>query len=548
MRALIAFLTFVLVAPLASADTALIISTTRYANAQNPLGMGQLRELEPRLQQAGFDVITVEDGISAALRNGLAQVLRADPGRVLIIIGGHFAHSESGTWAVATRANRPSLAAIAGQGISVEIAMEIAGRVPGQAVVLLATEERRLPLGAGLETGLGEIDPPQGVTVISGNPTQLRGLTEDTLLAPGADIGAALENREGLTSHGFLSAAVPFIPRANFPVLPVAPPQPSDADQALWDAVTELDTVAAYRAYLRDFPSGFYATQARERIDALLNDPVRVAEEAENALALNRNDRRRIQRQLTLLGFDTRGIDGIFGPGTRNAIRRWQQAAALPATGFMTRNAMNLLAQQAAIRAAEIEEEERLEREAQQRADRAFWQATGQGQTEDGLRLYLDRYPNGLFAQEARARLNQIIEDRAEAAAAQERDDWEEVRAADTIDAYEAYLARYPDGRFVAEARERIEELRRPQITPEIRQAQAEEAALNLPPVMRLMVERRLQGLGLETGRVDGEFDDNTRFAIARYQSQRGMPATGYLNQTTMLRLTAEALGQGLFE
>ena len=45
-----------------------------------------------------------------------------------------------------------------------------------------------------------------------------------------------------------------------------------------------------------------------------------------------------MQAGLTRRGFDTRGVDGSFGRGTRNAIAAWQQANDLTATGYLTAN------------------------------------------------------------------------------------------------------------------------------------------------------------------------------------------------------------------
>jgi len=59
------------------------------------------------------------------------------------------------------------------------------------------------------------------------------------------------------------------------------------------------------------------------------------AERAETEMALDRKQRREIQRRLTLIGLDTKGVDGVFGPDTRNAIASWQSTHGLSATGFL---------------------------------------------------------------------------------------------------------------------------------------------------------------------------------------------------------------------
>ncbi len=58
---------------------------------------------------------------------------------------------------------------------------------------------------------------------------------------------------------------------------------------------------------------------------------------AEAALALDRSTRRLIQHGLRNEGFDPGTPDGLFGPRTRAAIRRWQEARGVPPTGYLSR-------------------------------------------------------------------------------------------------------------------------------------------------------------------------------------------------------------------
>lgn len=62
----------------------------------------------------------------------------------------------------------------------------------------------------------------------------------------------------------------------------------------------------------------------------------KAAENSEAALNLSVADRQRIQSALKALGFDTRGVDGTFGPRTRDMIGAWQKAHNQPVTGFIS--------------------------------------------------------------------------------------------------------------------------------------------------------------------------------------------------------------------
>ncbi len=139
------------------------------------------------------------------------------------------------------------------------------------------------------------------------------------------------------------------------------PPQPGGFDDrqlelAMWQAADKSGQAGDYQEYLKKYPNGQFAGLARNRLEALKNKPAgstntaaadpgrsvdqgqnRPAEEAaELQIGLTQSDRSGIQRRLTLIGFDTRGVDGAFGPGTRNAISRWQTANSFtPASGYL---------------------------------------------------------------------------------------------------------------------------------------------------------------------------------------------------------------------
>ena len=61
----------------------------------------------------------------------------------------------------------------------------------------------------------------------------------------------------------------------------------------------------------------------------------RTARAAEDALDLARAERRRIQAGLMASGLKSGPADGVFGAGTRSAIREWQAGRGLPATGYL---------------------------------------------------------------------------------------------------------------------------------------------------------------------------------------------------------------------
>ncbi len=411
---------------------------------------------------------------------------------------------------------------------------------PGQALLMIGTEDFELQDTRLLTVGIGTPDLPQGVTMVTGTPTDIAGFAASL---PRRSV-VRLADSSDLSLRGYVPDDLTFFEKEReTPEPQVIEVTSTDADEALWAKVSARSDLQGYEDYLSAFPNGLYADQARAQITEIKAEPMRAERLAEEALNLSRDQRREIQRDLTLLEYEPRGIDGIFGPGSRAAIRRWQEANAFEVTSYLTREQITRLGAQADRRAAELEEEARQRQAEQERQDRAYWQETGALGDAAGFRAYLSRYPDGVYAEVAQERLAAIEAEARQQAAAQDRAAWDTAANADTIEAYQDYLRAFPQGAFADEAAGRIEALQIPSDERRaIAQAEAQEAALNLPQSARRLAEARLKELGLKPGSVDGTFDDKTRRAIRRYQEARNITVTGYLDQQTVVRLLAGSL------
>jgi serine/threonine protein kinase len=93
---------------------------------------------------------------------------------------------------------------------------------------------------------------------------------------------------------------------------------------------------------------------ARQKAEAAAEAAARkaAAETAETALQLTSADRQRLQAALTVLGFDTRGSDGVFGPRSREMIASWQRARGQPDTGFLSAAQHEALLREASLETA----------------------------------------------------------------------------------------------------------------------------------------------------------------------------------------------------
>jgi len=529
-----------MVVPASASGIALFIVNEQHDHLRAARDGGALLRILRRYEAAGFDTDQATDLSAAAMRAALTafdeRIARERPERVVIVFAGYTLHDRSGTWLMGTDATRPGLANIDGIGLRLDTVLGVAGRVQGGAVVALAEMGYPERLEDAFQQGLpATLIAPQGVSVLRGPPGQLAAALE-RLAMPGTNLAQAASMTRQVQVDGFNPPYLTFLPEGHEPA--------TESDRRDWRAAEEADTAAAYRAYLADWPEGLFAQEARAAIERLENTPERI----EEALALTRDERRAVQRDLTILNFNPRGIDGIIGPGSRAAIRSWQGANDHAQTGFLNRDQIHQLAGQASRRAAELEAEARERQAEQERQDRAYWRDTGAGRDEAGLRAYLERFPDGIFANIATDRLDEIEGTRRMAAQARDRAEWDIARRDDSPAAYERYLRENPRGAFAEQARTRISELTRPgRERPDTDAARNEEEAMMLPRFTLAIVEQRLAALGFDPGEIDGRLDADARRAIRRYQRASDLPVTGYLTQGIVSRLMADSLFQ-LFE
>lgn len=536
-----ALITTLLAGAAPAEDLALVLSNSDYASLPRIYSERAMDDTERRLANAGFRVFGGSDLDARAMVAEAEAFGRAmgqgGTDRVVVVLSGHFASEPGRVWLLGVGARNPSGLNVGQQAISLDALADLIRPAAGRAVMMIADNNQSYNAGGWLRTTAALPDSPQGVTIVKGAPRAMADVLDRGFLTSGKKLSQiARDLPSGAIIAGFVSPHVAFTPRQAQQM----PDLDALNERAYWDAVRDIATLEAVQTYLKRYPRGRFANEANQMIRALREAERRRAQQVELALNLSSEDRREIQRALSLIGFDPRGIDGVFGPASRAAITGWQRSRGFDDTGYLTRQQINALRRAAEIRAAELEEEARQRREELERQDRAYWGQTGGGQSEQGLRAYLQRYPDGLFAEEARARLQEIVEQRRQDARREERNAWDRAVNADTIPAYREFMKLYPRSAFSEAAKSRIEELKRErQDQAQIKAAKQEEARVAGNKVARVLVERQLERLGLKPGVVDGDFDARTRRAIRRFQRDRDLPVTGYVTQITMVQLLA---------
>lgn len=541
-------------APAAAEDLALIIANTEYRRLDDIDVAGGTGGTRDALREAGFDLMQLSDAgtddMLDALQAFAAGTDGAEDARVVVLIG-QFVRAGGSLWLLGADVDGvPDLRGLPRGALPVDLIAATLQRAEGRVALLLGGPAGEAPLERIVEPGLNPRAAPRDlrVPVVAGRADDVLGAAREVL----AERGGALTRRE-LERRDLLGrkvgkngiAVVSAREARSAPARP-APISADAAERNYWEVVERYDNQTGYDAYLRRFPSGNYAATARARLDAITADPAREAREAEADLNLSQEARRAAQSDLVLLGFDTRGVDGIFGAGSRSAIADWQVRNGYERSGFLTGEQVRILDAQGARRQAELDAERERRRAQAEATDRDYWAQTGADGSADGLRRYLDQFPDGLYAAGAEARLDAMAEEGRARASAQDRRAWSETQGRDRPGAYRRYLRDYSEGAYRDAARQRLRELvgsNEGEGEGDVRRAAAEaEGRLGLDSAGRRLVESGLDRFGLEPGAVDGEFDRETRRALRRYQDERGLPVTGYMTQDMVVRMLAESI------
>ena len=121
--------------------------------------------------------------------------------------------------------------------------------------------------------------------------------------------------------------------------------------------------------------------------------------------------RRQIQEGLRAAGFDPGGVDGVFGPRTRAAIRDWQASRGVRATGYLdAASAAALRSAAPGLGPAAVPPPARAAQQppASSEVELVFWQSIANSTNPAELEAYLRRFPSGMFSELAQIRLEAL--------------------------------------------------------------------------------------------------------------------------------------------
>lgn len=601
-------------AALAEGRAALVIGNAAYAHA--PRALSAERDVEAvadALGAAGYDVTFGLDlnrvGMRAVMDQFAANIRDAD--EIVIYYSGHAVRMSGRTFLAPTDFNPVGPVAVAMDGAPLAALESMLAAKPGAAVMFIDGAQRDgFASSTFAEPGLAALTAPKGALIVSAaepgravsrsrwRMSDFAVTVVERFLSEGARAMDVVRNVGApIWATGGVNATLMLAPRQ------AATSNNSDVSQeielAFWRSTEASGTRADYEAYLRRYPNGLFADIARNRLGrtTTTSDPnpqttattssTNRAAAAENSLRLSRDDRRQIQSDLTELGYDTNGVDGLFGRGTRGAIRGWQVSEELPSTGYLDGGQLRILAENAEISRAErqraAEENSRRSQADLYEQDEDDWRSSREVHSYAGYQRYLKMHPTGRYADEARRIL-------AEADNTAEEDLWAEVRRINNRASYENYLDRYPRGRYTRDAERRYNDhvtserrqkaevdayARRVQTawreaerakTPKgyriflesypdseyakeaqrrrsglvAEQRKGREKALALSREEFLSIEQRLSLLGFKVGKINGKPGNQFRSAVKDYRRSRGLPVHEYVDRKFVRLLVKE--------
>ncbi len=398
---------------------ALVIGNSAYANApQLPNPRNDARAMAASLRALGF---TVEEGVDldtagmySAVRRFGALAESADV--ALVFYAGHGIQVDGTNYLLPTDVSLSRERDLNYEGVSLDLVMSEVAQTKRLGVVIIDAC-RDNPFAEQLARSMG----PTRSTLVGRGLARVEAAPADTLIAFATRDGAVADDGDGANSpyttallshlneprleigqyfrkvrdtvlnttngrqepfvYGSLSADQFYLnpgqsgsfqqAAITAPTIPNAPSATSQEDRGMsndterlfWESINDSTNKADYDAYLRQFPTGVFASLARNRIAVIVATeqaasppaPATVTpQRTETALVvppqptLSVRERREAQIALRRLGLYRGSIDGLFGPGTRAGVAAFQRSIGVTADGTLTESQLARLRQEAA--------------------------------------------------------------------------------------------------------------------------------------------------------------------------------------------------------
>ena len=434
---------------------ALVIGNAAYQGSstlRNPVN--DAHAMSDALNGLGFQVIEVTDASQKEMNRAITTFgskLNAET-VALFFYAGHGLQVKGRNYIIPVDAQIETESAVASESVSVDTVLEQLNASPISIVVLDACrnnpfERSFRKMGGG---GLAQMDAPMGSFIAyatapgktAADGDGKNGLFTQELLKqinePGLSLESVFKRVRASVSSKSGSAQMPwdsssmtgdfyFKPGSGTQVASLVPVAVAhikthdEIEQDTWEGVRDSNNAGAVQEYLKQYPKGRFAGQARVLIATLKGGGARPVEpvvvnpvhsDGEGDLwAEVQKGNSRDDYDAYLLQYPK----GKYVALARSRIAKLQEAAAAEA--------------------------DRREQEA--------WESADSSSSEDAYRSYLKGWPSGKYTGLAQVRIRKLQSDLAARA---EQELWQKAESSQSSQAVQAYLDRYPNGSHVAAA------------------------------------------------------------------------------------------------
>ncbi|WP_299071469.1 bifunctional serine/threonine-protein kinase/formylglycine-generating enzyme family protein [uncultured Paraglaciecola sp.] len=210
-------------------------------------------------------------------------------------------------------------------------------------------------------------------------------------------------------------------------------------EQAAWQQAIKLNTVQSYQLYLDTWPTGKHKQQAKAAIDKLQEQ----ARLAKLSTEQQQTELTKQAQQLLIKHGYTVSENGMTDTRTQKAIEAFEKSEGLLVTGAVD----NILISEL-VKSYETK-------------DNAAWDKAKNSHTSRGYQTYLTAFPQGQYVKQAKTAHNTAkkAEQRLMAkteAKKQDESAWSQAKQANTINAYQTYLAEQTTGTYRQQAQQKI--------------------------------------------------------------------------------------------
>ncbi|MCB1400490.1 MAG: hypothetical protein KDJ82_11830, partial [Rhodobacteraceae bacterium] len=193
--------------PAAGADLALLLANQDYATLPDAKDKVLSDDLRGAFEAAGFTVLSEDDADRGEVQARLIRFISEAPEseRLVVVLSGYFRHSDRESWLVPVEAKTGDFAEMLERGLPLSAVLTVLAGHPGKALLVLGAVDTEDTEGVeGLVMpGLGALEIPQGVSVLSGTPAEAAEFLSGDFLQPGAALDLAA-GQAGLRAAGFL--------------------------------------------------------------------------------------------------------------------------------------------------------------------------------------------------------------------------------------------------------------------------------------------------------------------------------------------------------